>query len=197
MATSRLCSIPDCGKPNFARGWCGAHWARWRKYGDPTGGGPTRGYAQNYFREVVLTYDGDECLIWPFGRINGYGHVRINGQPHLVHRLTCEEVHGPPPTPMHEAAHSCGKGKQGCVTKGHLDWKTHVENEADKIGHGTHSKGEMNGSAKLTEPEVRQIMALKGVMLQREIAGLFGVMPDTVGAIHRRERWAWLTGGLI
>lgn len=30
-----LCSIPGCGKPSRARGWCSAHWWRWRHHGDP------------------------------------------------------------------------------------------------------------------------------------------------------------------
>lgn len=35
MAKSRVCSIPDCGKPERARGWCMAHYARHRKNGAP------------------------------------------------------------------------------------------------------------------------------------------------------------------
>lgn len=33
----RTCSIDGCKKPVFvkARGWCAAHYAKWRKYGDP------------------------------------------------------------------------------------------------------------------------------------------------------------------
>lgn len=37
MATSRLCSIPDCGNTYYARGWCQAHYTRQRRYGDPVG----------------------------------------------------------------------------------------------------------------------------------------------------------------
>lgn len=35
------CSLPDCGKPLIARGWCSSHYQRWRKNGDPLGGNPT------------------------------------------------------------------------------------------------------------------------------------------------------------
>ena len=31
-----VCSIPGCGKPARARGWCNTHWRRWRRHGDPT-----------------------------------------------------------------------------------------------------------------------------------------------------------------
>lgn len=35
MATSRLCSIPDCDKPFNAKGFCQRHYIRFLKYGDP------------------------------------------------------------------------------------------------------------------------------------------------------------------
>lgn len=31
------CSVDGCSKPDRARGWCPAHWRRWRLYGDPLG----------------------------------------------------------------------------------------------------------------------------------------------------------------
>ncbi len=42
MANSRLCSIPDCNKPHYGRGYCSAHYERFKKYGNPLGGGPAR-----------------------------------------------------------------------------------------------------------------------------------------------------------
>lgn len=39
MAEDRVCSIPDCGKPSAARGWCQGHYVRWKKHGDPERGG--------------------------------------------------------------------------------------------------------------------------------------------------------------
>ncbi len=33
----KACSIDGCEKPSKARGWCGAHWWRWRNHGDPLG----------------------------------------------------------------------------------------------------------------------------------------------------------------
>lgn len=45
MAIPRLCSIPDCSKPRFCRGWCEAHYLRWRRHGDPQAGraAPSKG----------------------------------------------------------------------------------------------------------------------------------------------------------
>ena len=43
MATSRLCSIPKCGKPSRRKGWCSAHHKRWWRHGDPlASGAPTQ-----------------------------------------------------------------------------------------------------------------------------------------------------------
>jgi hypothetical protein len=81
---------------------------------------------------------------------------------------------------------------EACVTKGHLSWKTRQENRDDMIAHGTVLRGERNGQAKLTEPEVLQILARKGTMVQREIAAQFGISSQLVGHIHRGEAWAWL-----
>jgi len=30
-----VCSVPGCGRPHLARGWCQMHHGRWRKTGDP------------------------------------------------------------------------------------------------------------------------------------------------------------------
>lgn len=35
MVVDKACSVPDCGKPPSARGWCDTHYSRWRRRGDP------------------------------------------------------------------------------------------------------------------------------------------------------------------
>ena len=42
MATKRICSIDDCCKPVFAKGWCKAHYKRYERHGTPLGGGKPR-----------------------------------------------------------------------------------------------------------------------------------------------------------
>lgn len=140
----RECSIEGCESPHRARGWCNSHWLRWRRFGDPLGKAPERrpGKPVAYLHEIVFAYEGDECLIWPFSKDRkGYGQVRFAGKLHIVSRLACQEANGPPPTPKHEAAHSCGNGHLACATKRHLSWKTRTENMADKVMHGTSMRG--------------------------------------------------------
>lgn len=150
-----------------------------------------RGAARRFYEETVLTYEGDDCLLWPFARYDyGYGKINDGGRTRRVHRLACEESHGQPPTPEHQAAHLCGNGHLGCVTKRHLAWKTRAENEADKVSHGTVLRGERNSRAKLTESDVREILSLKGSMTQAAIGGHFGVHQVTISKIFVGETWA-------
>lgn len=191
------CIIKDCGKKAHAKGFCGSHYMRLRKHGHPLGGGPgpttKSGEPIRFTHEVALHHTGDECLIWPFGKNNrGYGQFKINGKTVPAHRYVCELAHGAPPTSKHEASHGCGKGHESCIAPGHLSWKTHTENMADKLDHGTHIRGERHGSAKLTEADVREILAMKGIRSQRELAASFGVSQPTVASIHAGHNWAWL-----
>ncbi|MDV4166208.1 hypothetical protein R1538_34730 [Rhizobium leguminosarum] len=147
-----------------------------------------------FVNEVALRHTGDECLIWPFAKAGkGYGHLCIGGKPVYVHRYICELVHGAPPTPEHEAAHSCGRGHLGCIAHGHLGWKTHIDNIADKIIHGTHNRGERAFGAKLTEADVREIISLKGVEPQNKLAKRFMVSKATISLINSGRNWGWIS----
>jgi hypothetical protein len=117
----------------------------------------------------------------------------VNGKRTVASRYVCELAHGAPPTPKHEAAHSCGNGKDGCVNQNHLSWKTRTENQADRLEHGTHNRGARQGRSKLNEDDVREIIALKGKEKQRDLAKRFGVTRMTVSSIHTGKNWAWVT----
>lgn len=189
-----VCSIPDCGKPHYGNGLCAAHNARMIKYGDPLSlKTASPGEPMRFFKENVLTYEGTECLIWPYGKSSGYGVLGINHKKHYVHRLACEAENGPAPTPDHEAAHSCGKGDLGCVARRHLSWKTGIENAADKVAHGTVTRGSRHGNAKLTEDAVLEIRALpKDCATWRYLAKRFCVSVRTVRDVQFRRKWDWL-----
>lgn len=185
----RTCSVDGCNKPVYGKGLCNAHRLRQRRHGDPLAGRTPTGTPQQFYDEIVLSYEGDECLTWPFARFSrGYGNM--HGL--YVHRLICEAVHGAPPTKDHQAAHSCGKGHEGCVAKRHLSWKTRKENSNDMIAHGTLLKGEKQPMAKLTEQNVRDIRALRGTMSARLIGIRFCVCGGAVHDILSGRNWGWL-----
>lgn len=171
------CQIPDCGNKHFGRGWCEKHYRRWYTKGDPNKTlRAAKGEPEQYLHEVVFAYEGDDCMPWPFAKTSrGYGNLFLDGRNNVVPRLVCEYVNGPPPTPVHEAAHSCGKGHEGCVTKRHLSWKTPKENQGDRAAHGTAVSGEKHGNAKLTDEQVRRIRTLGGKETHKDIACRFNV----------------------
>lgn len=195
MAEKSLCSIPGCSKPALARGWCDMHYRRWRRHGDPKGGGTSYGEPLKFLLGA-LHYDGDQCLFWPFSTSSGYGQIWIDGEKHYTHRYVCIKAHGEPPTPEHETAHNCGMGHLGCIAPNHLRWATHAENLDDMVMHGTRPIGEKNGASILTEDDVKKIWNLRGVHSQYRIAELFGVSRGAISDIFLGRNWIWVTNSL-
>lgn len=152
------------------------------------------GVPLQFLNEIANARNSNECIQWPFARAGkGYGHLRQGSKMVYAHRLICEMVHGPAPSPKHQAAHSCGHGFDACVNPRHLRWATQKENDADKAKHGTQNRGERHGIAKLTEKDVRKIrIALSEGHSQLVIANDFGVSTSTIGRIARGECWGWL-----
>lgn len=198
MATSfKHCSVEHCNKnahysAHGAMGMCGAHYQRWKKYGDPLAGGTSPGEPTRWL-EGHVDYSGDECLMWPFSRYpDGYGQVRFQGNSTNASRIMCLLAHGVPPLKSMEAAHSCGKGHLGCVNPRHLRWDTPKGNCADRAGHGTENRGESQWMAKLSSEDVLEIRSRAGLMLHRELARMYGVSRMTITDIVNRRTWAWL-----
>ena len=193
MAASAICTIQGCNKPSFAKGWCSSHYHRWRRHGDPMKGRTSPGERLRYYEEVVLKYEGDDCLIWPYTRCDyGYGRMKRNGKDNPVHRFLCEDVNGPPPSSSYHAAHSCGNGHRGCVNKHHLSWKTPTGNNADKILHGTLLYGERHPGSKLTEKQAREIYSLRGIEMQSSVAKRYGISFRTVSNIQLGKIWSFI-----
>lgn len=191
-AAFKACAVAGCNGKSRARGYCVAHYKRWARHGDPLAGGTPMGARQAWIDEHK-NYSGEDCLVWPFGRtVSGYGQFRVDGRSTLASHGMCRAAHGSPPTPLHQAAHSCGNGNKGCVNPRHLRWATRLENEADKIIHGTLARGERQGSSKLTSEDVRAIRSIAGKRSHHQIARDFGVARSQIGRIINRERWAWL-----
>ena len=144
------------------------------------------------FLECNQSYNGDDCIIWPFSRdSSGYAQIWNTRSMKTVSKLLCIELNGLPPTPQHEAAHSCGKGSNGCVTKNHVYWATRSENEIEKIKHGTSNRGnQRSGKAKLTESQVHELRALYGTMGYTRLASKYGINRKSVEKIVKRINWA-------
>ena len=207
MAIERICDAPGCSNQYYSKGYCRLHYQRWKAHGhiEPTRG--RSGEALAFLHALVDAEAVEDCVQWPFGRTpNGYGRILIQGQKRVASRVVCEVAHGAPPTPDHQAAHSCGKGHEGCVNPLHLRWATPEENRADMIAHGTahgmefrknnivkpysRSKRRAPIGKSITEDDVREIRRLHASGLgARTIGKMYGKGPSTVARIFRRETW--------
>jgi hypothetical protein len=189
---SRVCSVDGCGsEKKITRGFCSAHYQRVCRHGDPLAGGTPKG-SPHTFLEMAKEYFGDECLMWPYGP---YGdddrrpRMRIFGNIAFVSRIICEHANGAPPSERMEAAHSCGRGRDGCVTRKHLRWATPLENHRDMALHGTLRRGEMQPHAKLCDADVIEIRNLWPRCRQSVLAKKFVVDQSTISLIVNRKLW--------
>ena len=124
----RICSVDDCDDPAIARGWCGKHYQRWRKTGDPLLTAVIRGDAEARFWSYVdkngpipeRRPDLGPCWTWT-GKTSlaGYGRFYVDQREHSATRWICELKLGPIPE-GHEPDHLCFN--TGCV-----NYESHVE----------------------------------------------------------------------
>ena len=105
---------------------------------------------------------------------------------HGVHRLVCAAFNGPCPD-----GYECGH-RDGDATNNrpeNLSWITRLENQRDRIRHGTTNRGQRNGRAKLTDEQMQEIRrrALAGEK-HADIASAFGVVKSHVSNIASGRR---------
>lgn len=142
-----------------------------------------------------VNHQGDDCLIWPYGRSRGYAQMNLNGRPKKACMVMCELAHGKPTQMKPVSRHTCGKGDKGCINPRHLEWGTQAENVRDRARDNTDNKGTRNGMSRLTEENVRAIRDLcqTTTLFHREIGAMFGISRQNVDDIANRERWGWLS----
>ena len=76
MAT---CSVPSCPRPVLARTWCGMHYQRWTKYGDPLAATPRRTWGWEHKSTVhASTKPSQRDLAWAAGFLEGEGSFGWN-----------------------------------------------------------------------------------------------------------------------
>jgi hypothetical protein len=187
------CLVAGCGKPVEGHGYCAPHRRRWYKYGDPLAGKTVAG-APRAFLDAAVVSQTDECIVWPFTK-GEKGYAQIGGgqtkERRQVHRIICERVHGPAPSPQHFAAHApviCHT--RACINPRHIRWATPSENMFDRCVDGTMPHGEAHPHAALTERQALAVLAdPRGV---RAIANEYGVSHSTISNIRRGVTWKHL-----
>ena len=181
------CSIEGCGRLVASRKLCQKHYTRWKKFGDPLVVLRNTDLARDYLTKIITTPKGENCVIWPYTRDRD-GYARIGTD--RACRIICEAVNGPPPEPNLHAAHTCGKGMDGCVAPWHLVWKNAAANNLDKVLHGTSNKGETNPKNVLREADVLAIRQSK--LSIQQLAKQYQVHTTTIRFILNRKTWRHL-----
>lgn len=183
-----LCSVEGCVRPKRTRGFCNAHYERYRLHGS-VGSLPIRELDEPLaFAKGAVSYQGNDCLLWPFGKTRGYGRLSVG----YVHHYVCEQINGPP-SDGQEAAHSCGE--RACINPKHLRWDTRLGNMADAIRHGRTRKGRSPYGLTLHD-----VLAIRSATVHprsqtvAETATQFGVPRSTVENIIAGRSWSWVCG---
>lgn len=189
------CTIEGCEKKLHSRGYCTAHYAKWRKYGDPN---EVR-QAQIHGGTLVDRFNayvgerGGGCWEWSGYRDpNGYGRLNVGGIPVPAHRISWE-VHFGPITSADHICHRCDN--PSCVRPEHLFKGDYAMNTADKMAKKRHrygvSRGADHGCAKLTEADVREIRRIGRPL--RQHAERYGISTTQVWDIINRRSWRHIT----
>lgn len=124
--------------------------------------------------------------------INSFGYYYVcltkngKGKNFMVSRLVATTFI-PNPENKPQVNHIKGKSRNEVEN---LEWNTSKENinHAWKTGLSKPVNGTLNGNAILTEKEVLEIRAIKG-MSKREIATLYNIGEAAIGKIIHRVRW--------
>lgn len=187
------CSVDGCLKSVLARGLCSAHYAKLRKYGDPTVVRQNQLHGKTLMeRWSAYVTRGAGCWEWSgYKDPNGYGRLSIDNRPILAHRVSWE-IHRGPLTSADHICHRCDN--PSCVRPEHLFLGDHAANMADKMAKKRHrygvSRGEAHGCSKLTIEQVHEIRAAEGTV--SDIARRFQMSRTQVRDIRERRSWRYV-----
>lgn len=146
--------------------------------------GPIPRSVKERFESKYIAVTETGCWIWIAGtNKHGYGRIQ-NGGSKLAHRVSWEIHCGPVPEGF-SVLHHCDTPP--CVNPHHLFLGKDLDNVRDCMKKGRHAHGEKNGSSKLTEAQVMEIIE-DGRTLAR-IAESHGVDIITVYDIKARKTW--------
>lgn len=108
-----------------------------------------------------------------------------------AHIVTLITFVGPRPSPKHDGCHNDGNAHNNAVSN--VRWDTKKGNAADRIKHGTQTRGEDIHKAVLTEEQVAEIKAALPVWKYgtgRSFAKKFGVSESAIHDVKSGRTWS-------
>lgn len=137
-----------------------------------------------YFSDRVQKTD--YCWLWAGKKgPKGYGVAVYRGHSMLAHRLSYELHYGPLFMDGMHVLHRCDNPL--CVRPDHLFLGTAQDNMDDKVAKGRQTRGETNGSTKLTADNVRDIRSSREP--SSVLARQYGVGYGAIHSIRKRKTW--------
>lgn len=146
-----------------------------------------------WLMEVAATYEGDDCLPWPFTPgPAGYGRLSIGYKQTMASHVVLELTgRSRPEIEGHHGAvalHSCDNPP--CCNPRHLRWGTQLDNVADMHSKRRTARGEAVTMSKLTEQQVRDIRTLsRQGHSRRSLSERYGVSKVAIGHIINHKTW--------
>ncbi|MEH0402860.1 helix-turn-helix domain-containing protein [[Kitasatospora] papulosa] len=190
-----LCTVVEdgarCSKPHLAKGRCNRHWLREWKHGNFR----RARRANGELLALVLAAahaTGDDCVLAPCE--HSRPTVRYRDEPMPAARAVWWEATGVDPEDR-QVLHTCHRGDDGCISIRHLYLGDHTRNMRDMTEAERQARGEGNGNAELTEPDVREIRRIYAArsMSQRALARRYGVSQGTINQVVTRKTWKHVT----
>ena len=182
----KICSIEDCNRKHYGKGWCVKHYKRWWRYGDPLSVKLIRGSIEKSFFAKFERVTESGCWIWTAGlHKQRYGAIWNKD----AHRVSWEIHHGEIPDGLH-VCHRCDV--PSCVNPNHLFLGTHQDNMDDMVKKGRQRtpNGESHARSKITENDVREMRVASDAGVSRaKLASKYGLHCAHVGLIVRRKSW--------
>lgn len=155
--TDGTCSVADCDRRAYCKGWCEPHYRKWRKYGDPlTGkflvrlaGTPEQRFWPRVDKNGPIPEHRPElgsCWLWTTtaSTTNGYPQFRCGDRMVLAYRYAYEATKGLIPDGLqldhvcHNQSPTCPSGPnclhRKCVNPEHLEPVTNIENSQRRVG---------------------------------------------------------------
>jgi hypothetical protein len=185
------CEFEGCESKAAARRYCRKHYEYHRRRGSfgalrTHRRGEGNSEVERFWSRVAITSNPDKCWEWQGGRIEGYGTVDIQKKTWRTHRYVWFLMTGN--ISDLEILHSCDNPP--CCNPAHLREGTQQDNMTDKQSKNRQARGSVNGNAKLTETQVREIkIALAKKEVRRTIAARYAVTPTTITGIAKERTW--------